>query len=92
MKRLVIRCVSSIAVAIVISLLFTLLLTALTPLISNEMALGQLENDNFSWLALQSWQAIISILSFGFYSVVWLICFLNIIRNIAKYVKNRKDI
>lgn len=92
MKRLIIRCVSSIAVAIVISLLFTLLLTALIPLISNEMALGQLANDNFSWLALQSWQAIVSILSFGFYSIVWLICLLNIIRNTAKYVKNRKDI
>lgn len=58
MKPLIKRSLIKIAFALVIWFLLAILASALMPVLTNDMALGQLENDDVSFMMWESWQYI----------------------------------
>ena len=57
-RTLVSKCIVKISFAIILSIIFSLVLSSLAPHLSNDLAIGQLENDDFSWSLMNSWYKI----------------------------------
>ena len=58
MKPLIKRSLIKIAFALVIWFLLAILASALMPVLTNDMAMGQLENDDVSFMMWEGWQYI----------------------------------
>ena len=88
------KIISKIAIAIILTVLISILSTAFIPTFNNEMALQQLENDNFAYTQVAIWYSIMKIVvTGGLSATVWLITFILIGVDIYKvYVeKKRKE-
>ena len=58
MKSLITKIMVKIVIAIVICMTISMILTAVIPPISNDLALGQLENDNFNFAVWNIWSQV----------------------------------
>lgn len=58
MKQLVSKCVVKTAIAIILCVTISILISSFTPHLSNDMAIGQLENDDMSWSLMNIWYQI----------------------------------
>lgn len=76
-------------IAITLSIVISLICNSLVPILSNEIALGQLENDNAYFIALQAWNQ--AQYYFGLATAaVWAACIASISVDVYKYMKNKK--
>ena len=90
MKPIFKQIITSIVVAMVLTLILTFVEFALMPTLTNDMALGQLENDNVSFMVWESWsrlQATLYYIKLG----IWGICGINVGSKIYKYNKKENN-
>lgn len=57
-SNLIIRSAIKITIAIALCFIITLAANAFAPHLINDLAIGQLENDDISWSLMQSWYAV----------------------------------
>ena len=90
MKKLVVKSMVKIFIAVAICAIISIVFTNFAPHISNDMALGQLENDDFAWSAMQTWNNFVSAARYAQVGI-GVICTGMIGADIVKFIKNRKE-
>lgn len=77
-------------IAITLSIVISLICNSLVPILSNEIALGQLENDNAYFITLQAWNNQTQYYFGLATAAVWAACIASISVDVYKYMKNKK--
>lgn len=90
MKPLIMKAVKKTFIAIVICAILSALLTGLAPVLMNEVAMGQLENDNFGFVAMETASHVQNMVASAGTLVV-LICGASIAVDFVKYFNDRKE-
>ena len=90
MKPLVSKCIVKIAIAIILCVAVSILISSFAPHLSNDMALGQLENDDMSWSLMNAWYQIQSY-SGWIYALIGLGFGASISKDCYKYFKSREE-
>lgn len=85
-KKILIKLVA----AIVLSIIIGLISGSLMPLLGNDVALGQLENDDAYFIAMNTWYTL-NIWLTGAAGLVWATTGVLIVRDIYKYMKEKKE-
>lgn len=57
LKKLIFKSITKLAIVFVICLIGSLLINAFAPIISNNLAIGQLENSDTNWALMQAWNS-----------------------------------
>ena len=90
MKSLITKSMVKIFIAIVLCAILSMAVANFAPHITNDMAIGQLENDDMSWSAMQTWNnavAFVPVVQAG----IGVICGFSVGKDTIKYIKNRKE-
>ena len=90
MKNLAIKSIAKIVLAIVLCMIFSMAVSNLAPHMSNDMAIGQLENDDMSWTAMQTWNNVLETVGWV-QAGICVVCVGSVCVSIIKYIKNRKE-
>lgn len=90
MKSLVTKAVIKVIVAILLCSLLNAAVASLAPHISNDVAMGQLENDDMSFIAMETWNRIVDAVFWVQAGIVG-VCGGSVIFDTYKYFKNRKE-
>ena len=90
MKNLIVKSVVKIFIAVAICAIISIALTNFAPHLSNDVAMGQLTNDDFAWSAMQTWNNFVSAARYAQVGI-GVICAGMIGVDTVKYVKNRKE-
>lgn len=61
-KSLIIRCAIRVVIAIVLFGIIAFAVDICAPHMSNDLAIGQLENDDMSWSIMQTWNKFLQII------------------------------
>ena len=91
MKNLIVSITAKILIAIFLCVVISMVMTAFAPHLSNDLALGQLENDDMSWSVMQLWYKLQTAV-FYIKAGICLVCGIDCSKSIYKYVKNRKEL
>lgn len=84
------KCAIYIIIAVAICLILNIILSSVIPIISNDIAMGQLTNDNYDWFVSVNWLNNINMAIAGLKILVMFICLLKCILTVNNYNKNRK--
>ena len=90
MKQFVGKTIVKISAAIVLCVVVSLIISSLAPHLSNDLALGQLENDDMSWTLMNGWYQI-QAYSGWIYAVIGLVFGASISKDCYKYFKSREE-
>ena len=90
MKNLAIKSIAKIVLAIVLCMILSMAVSNFAPHISNDMSIGQLENDDMSWTAMQTWNNVILFVPVA-QAGIGIVCGLSVGKDTIKYIKNRKE-
>lgn len=90
MKQLVSKCIAKTVVAIILCVTISILISSIAPHLSNDIALGQLENDDMSWSLMNAWYQIQSY-SGWIYALIGLGFGASISKDCYKYFKSREE-
>lgn len=90
MKNLIIKSVVKIVIAIILCALLSSALTIVMPIFGNDIAIGQLENDDISFMTIETWNRVQNSISWV-QAIIWIVCLGNVGINTYKYFKNRKE-
>ena len=55
MKNLAIKIIVKIALTVVVLAILSVIVSSFAPHLSNDLAIGQLENDDMSWSMMETW-------------------------------------
>ena len=88
--NLIIRSAAKIIMAIVFCALLTMAASAVAPHISNDVAMGQLENDDISWSLMQSWYMVQNALN-TIKFIIFAVCGCSIGADVYKYFKTKGE-
>lgn len=91
MKNLIIKSVVKIVIAIILCAILSSALAIVMPTFGNDIAMGQLENDDVSFMVMETWNRIQNGVNWV-QAVIWIVCLGNVGINTYKYFKNRKEI
>jgi hypothetical protein len=90
MKQLVSKCIVKTTIAIILCATISILISSLAPHLSNDIAIGQLENDDMSWSLMNAWYQIQSY-SGWIYALIGLGFGASISKDCYKYFKSREE-
>lgn len=90
MKNLISKSMVKIFVAIVLCAILSMAVSNFAPHITNDMAIGQLENDDMSWTAMQTWNNVILFVPVA-QAGIGIMCGLSVGKDTIKYIKSRKE-
>ena len=90
MKQLVSKTVVKVSSAIILCVVVSLIISSFAPHLSNDLALGQLENDDMSWTLMNSWYQI-QAYSGWIYAVIGLVFGASISKDFYKYFKSKEE-
>ena len=90
MKNLISKSMVKIFVAIVLCAILSMAVSNFAPHITNDMAIGQLENDDMSWTAMQTWNNVILLVPVA-QAGIGIMCGLSVGKDTIKYIKSRKE-
>lgn len=90
MKNLISKSMVKIFVAIVLCAILSMAVSNFAPHITNDMAIGQLENDDMSWTAMQTWNNVILLVPVV-QAGIGIMCGLSVGKDTIKYIKSRKE-
>lgn len=90
MRPLIRRTIITLFLAIVICAVISTTLSAFMPTFTNQMAMGQLENDDFAFAAWTMWSNVQNSL-YAAEGIVWLVAAIFIGKDVYKYFKTRKE-
>ena len=77
-------------IAVLITIIIIAVSQSLMPLLGNDVAIGQLENDDFYFVAMNTWHQTNYYLGLAT-AAVWAIFGASISVDIYKYMKNKKE-
>ena len=90
MRKIIKRSILKTAVAIILCSTIGIIVTSFAPHLTNDLALGQLENNDMSWSIFQTWYQVQN-----FMGVVYFVIVLGFIYSIGKdvfnYIERKKD-
>lgn len=90
LKNLIFKSINKLVIVFIIYLIGSSLINAFAPIISNNLAIGQLENSDTNWVLMQAWnsfQSIINILG----SAICFCCGYSIGVDIYNYFKTKGE-
>ena len=90
MKNLISKSMVKIFVAIVLCAILSMAVSNFAPHITNDMAIGQLENDDMSWTAMQTWNNALEAVGWV-QAGICIACAGSVGVSTIKYIKNRKE-
>ena len=90
MKNLAIKIIVKIALAVVLCVILSIAVSSFAPHLSNDLAIGQLENDDMSWTMMEIWHQVQNYTGWG-YTIISIICCCSIGKDIYVFIKNRKE-
>ena len=90
MKQLVSKTVVKVSSAIILCVVVSLIISSLAPHLSNDLALGQLENDDMSWTLMNGWYQIQQY-SGWIYAIIGLAFGASISKDFYSYFKSREE-
>ena len=90
MKNLITKSVIKIIAAIAVCLILSLVVSGFAPHITNDMAIGQLENDDMSWSIMQTWNHVLNAVGWV-QAGIGIMCGLSVGVDTYKYFNNRKE-
>ncbi len=90
MKSLITKTMVKIVIATVICMTISMILTAIVPPISNDLALGQLENDNFNFAVWNIWNQVSNYVDL-IYFAIGAICVASIGKDFYAFYKTKKE-
>lgn len=90
MKNLISKSMVKIFIAIVLCAILSMAVSNFAPHITNDMAIGQLENDDMSWTAMQTWNNVILLVPVA-QAGIGIMCGLSVGKDTIKYIKSRKE-
>ena len=91
MKTFILRSLSKMTIAIGLCIVISLIATNYFPIISNEMAVGQLENSNENWVVMNEWHQIQNYINYA-YTTIGFVCLFSIGNDFYKMKKRNKEI
>lgn len=89
MKSLIRGIVIKVAVAVILITVLSLVLSAIMPTFGNDVALGQLENDDVSFMQMEMWNRIQNVVTTAQYIVTG-ICGVLIGTDVYKFIKSKE--
>ena len=90
MSSVIRKCAIYIIIAVAICLILNIISYSVIPIISNDIAMGQLTNDNYDWFVSVNWLNNINMAIAGLRILTMFICLLKCILCVNNYNKNRK--
>lgn len=84
------KILTKLLIAILLSLILAVVSNSLMPILGNDVAIGQLENDDFYFVAMNTWHQTNYYLGLVA-AAVWAIFGASISVDIYKYMKNKKE-
>ena len=90
MSKLITKVVIKVLIAILLCTLISFVVTAFAPHISNDVALGQLQNDDMSFTIMQTWNQVLNLVGWVQAGIA-IVCGIAVGRDTYKYFKNRKE-
>ena len=92
---LLMSCIKKIGIKIALiigcCIILSIALSSFTPTLSNDIALGQLENDDMTWSLMNIWTQLLSYSYVG-YGLIVVIGLVSIFKDICKYFNMKEDI
>ena len=90
MKQVIKRSLIKLVIAIILCSTLGIIITSFAPHLTNDLALGQLENDDMSWSIFQTWYQVQNFV--GVINFVIVLCFTySIGKDILNYIERKKD-
>lgn len=90
MKKIIKKSIVKIAIAIILCSILSIVVSSFAPHLSNDMAIGQLENDDMSWSLMNVWYQIQNY-AYWIYVAIAVITAGSVITDVYKYLKNKKE-
>lgn len=87
MKR---KIIVKIVIAILLTIAISFISTSLMPVLGNDVAINQLENDDAYFIAMNTWHQINNYLNWGI-ALIWLGITVSITVDIYKIIKTRME-
>ena len=92
---LLMSCIKKIGIKIALiigcCIILSIVLSSFTPTLSNDIALGQLENEDINWSLMNIWTQIQNYSYFG-YGLIVVIGLISIGKDICKFLDMKEDI
>ena len=90
MRKVIKRSILKIAVAIILCSIIGIIATSFAPHLTNDLALGQLENNDMSWSIFQTWYQVQNFIGVVYFIII--LCFTySIGKDILNYIERKKD-
>lgn len=90
MKPLIRKAVTKIFIAILLCALLTAISTAAMPIMTNDMAMGQLENDDVSFMLWDNWTRVQGIIDIAG-AAIGIICVGSVGKDVFNFFNKRKE-
>ena len=90
MKIFILRSLVKMAIAVGLCIIISLIVTDYFPIISNEMAVNQLENSNENWIAMNEWYQIQNYVNYAF-TIIGFICLFSIGNDFYRMKKRNEE-
>lgn len=91
MKSLIRSIVIKIAVAVILCTVLSLVLSAIMPTFGNDIAMGQLEHDDVSFMQMEMWNRIQNGVTTVQY-IITCICGVLVGTDVYKFIKNKEGV
>lgn len=90
MNKLIFKLSTKVILAIILCVIISTIISSFAPILTNDIAIDQLKNDDTHWIYMQTWHQIQSY-SPAIFSAIFIIFGISIGKDIHKFIKNRKD-
>lgn len=90
MKALIKRSIIKIIIVIILCSIFGIITTNLTPHLTNDLALSQLENEDINWSIFQTWHQIQNFIGVFYFLIIAIVSY-SIGKDILNYIERKKD-
>ena len=89
MNKLITKIAFKVLLGAVICILVAIALATTEPIITNDLAIGQLANDNYAFAAWETWNAFRSFLA-GAEICIWFVIAALVCKDVYDYMKNKE--
>ena len=90
MKQLIKRCIFKIVFAIILCTIFSIIMSSFAPHFTNDLALGQLENDDMSWSIMNIWYQVQNY-TWCVYAIIGLTVTISVGKDFLKFIKMKEE-
>lgn len=89
MNKMITKIAAKIILGTVICIIVAIALATTEPILTNDLAMGQLENDNYTFAAWETWNMFRSFMA-GAEICIWLAISALVCKDVYDYMKNKE--